>query len=95
MGTYTEKDGIDAISVMVEKKRRFFIVDLEMPRMNGLELTAHIRSREEYKDIPVIMITSRSTSRHKALAKEAGVDTYLTKPWSDDELLNCIQAEIA
>ncbi len=95
MEVYTAKDGFDAISVIEEKKPSLMLVDLEMPRMNGLELTAHLRSRAEYQDIPVIMITSRSTSRHKEMARRAGVTTYLTKPWSEDELLSCIQREIA
>ncbi len=95
MEVYTAKDGFDAIHVMKEKKPSLMLVDLEMPRMNGLELTAHIRARQEYEDIPVIMITSRSTQQHKDMAKNAGVTRYLTKPWSDDELLNCIKKEIA
>ena len=95
MDVITAKDGFDAINAMKKKKPTLLLVDLEMPRMNGLELTAHLRSREEYKDIPVIMITSRSTDRHKTLAKNAGVNTYLTKPWSEDELLRCIEQQIA
>ena len=95
MEVYTAKDGFDAINAIEEKKPSLMLVDLEMPRMNGLELTAHIRARQEYKDIPVIMITSRSTSQHKQMAADAGVNTYLTKPWSDDELMSCIKKEIA
>ncbi len=95
MEVYTAKDGFDAIQVIEAKKPSLLLVDLEMPRMNGLELTAHLRSREEYKDIPVIMITSRSTDHHKTLAKNAGVSTYLTKPWSEEELMRCIEKQIA
>ncbi len=95
MDVVTAKDGFDAISAIENKKPSLLLVDLEMPRMNGLELTAHLRSRSEYKDIPVIMITSRSTDRHKTLAENAGVDTYLTKPWSEDELMQCIEKQIA
>ncbi|MFL0801298.1 MAG: response regulator [Agarilytica sp.] len=95
MEVTTAKDGFDAISAIERKKPSLLLVDLEMPRMNGLELTAHLRSRAEYKDIPVIMITSRSTDRHKTLAESAGVDTYLTKPWSEDELMQCIEKQIA
>ncbi|VUD62020.1 Chemotaxis protein CheA [Thalassocella blandensis] len=94
MNVYTAKDGFDAISVMEERKPSLMLVDLEMPRMNGLELTAHIRGRQEFKDIPVIMITSRSTSRHMEMARRAGVTKYLTKPWSDDELMSCIEEEL-
>lgn len=95
MDVVTAKDGFDAIEQLEKRTPSLLIVDLEMPRMNGLELTSHLRSREEYKDIPVIMITSRSTDRHKNLAKNAGVNTYLTKPWSEDELMQCIEKQIA
>lgn len=95
MEVFTAKDGFDAIQAIEAKKPSLLLVDLEMPRMNGLELTAHLRSREEYKDIPVIMITSRSTDHHKTLAKNAGVDTYLTKPWSEEELMRCIEKQMA
>lgn len=95
MDVFTAKDGFDAIQAIEAKKPSLLLVDLEMPRMNGLELTAHLRSREEYKDIPVIMITSRSTDHHKTLAKNAGVNTYLTKPWSEEELMQCIEEQMA
>jgi chemosensory pili system protein ChpA (sensor histidine kinase/response regulator) len=61
---------------------------MEMPRMNGIELTSHLRARPETMDLPVIMITSRSTAKHRQQAEEAGVNVYLTKPFLDDELLD-------
>lgn len=95
MEAYTAKDGFDAINVLKDKKPSIMLVDLEMPRMNGLELTAHLRSREDTREIPVIMITSRTTEKHRTMAQNAGVDTYLNKPWSDEELLTTIQKQIA
>ena len=61
--------------------------DLEMPNMNGLELTSHVRSRAELASLPVIMITSRSMDKHRRQAMASGVDVYLTKPYTDQELL--------
>ena len=58
-----------------------------MPNMNGLELTAHVRSRPELAALPVIMITSRSLDKHRRQAMSTGVNVYLTKPYSDQELL--------
>ena len=63
------------------------LVDMEMPRMNGLDFTIHLRSREVTRAVPIIMITSRSTDKHRKQAETAGVDVYLTKPFNDDELL--------
>ena len=68
------------------------LVDLEMPRMNGLELTHHVRANDETRDVPVIMITSRSTDKHRQQAKAAGVTQYLTKPYVEDELMEHVYA---
>ncbi len=85
------RDGIEAIESIETQKPDIILVDLEMPRMNGLEFTSHIRSKVETRDIPVIMITSRSTEKHREMADSAGVNAYLTKPFSEDELLENIQ----
>ena len=85
------RDGIEALEVIEMKKPDIILVDLEMPRMNGLEMTSHVRSKNETKDIPIIMITSRSTEKHREMADTAGVNNYLTKPFSEDELLENIQ----
>lgn len=87
----TAKDGFEAIEILQEQTPHIMLVDMEMPRMNGLELTAHVRANEVTKHIPVIMITSRNTEKHRNLASAAGVDTYLNKPFSEEELLHHIQ----
>ena len=91
MDVRTAKDGFEAIEIMQEQTPQIMLVDMEMPRMNGLELTAHVRANEITKHIPVIMITSRNTEKHRSLASAAGVDTYLNKPFSEEELLHYIQ----
>ncbi len=60
--------------------------------MNGLELARHVRARETTATLPIIMITSRSTGKHRQEAQAAGVDVYLTKPFSEDELLQHMAA---
>jgi chemosensory pili system protein ChpA (sensor histidine kinase/response regulator) len=59
--------------------------------MNGIELASHIRSHANIRHIPIIMITSRSTQKHRQMAEEAGIDFYLIKPVQDDDLLTKIQ----
>jgi CheY-like chemotaxis protein len=72
------------------------LTDLEMPNMNGVEFTAHLRGRDDaLKSVPIIMITSRSQEKHRRMAHEAGVDTYLTKPYNDGELLRTIREAVA
>lgn len=85
------RDGIEALEIIEATKPDIILADLEMPRMNGLELTSHIRSKKEINEIPIIMITSRSTEKHRDMADSAGVNIYLTKPFSEDELLENIQ----
>lgn len=88
---YTAKDGVEAIEVMRKNRPNIVLTDLEMPRMNGLELTSHMRSNEETKHIPVIMITSRTTEKHKQEAEAIGVNEYLSKPYQEDLLIEKVQ----
>lgn len=83
----TAIDGMEAVAILAKWKPDILLVDMEMPRMNGLELTAHVRAREGMSNIPVIMITSRSTEKHRSQAAAAGVNVYLTKPFGDEDLL--------
>jgi chemotaxis protein histidine kinase CheA len=84
----TAKDGLEAVGIIEKKKPDILLVDMEMPRMNGMELTSHVRGFDNTKDIPVIMVTSRSTDKHRKQAEEAGVDVYVTKPFTEDDLLD-------
>lgn len=82
----TALDGLDAISKITNNIPDVMVTDMEMPRMNGLELTTHVNNREDLKGLPVIMITSRSSAKHQQQAKDAGVKGYLTKPWTEEDL---------
>jgi chemosensory pili system protein ChpA (sensor histidine kinase/response regulator) len=84
------KDGLEAIEVMNETRPNVMLVDMEMPRMDGLELTAHVRANQATQTLPIFMITSRTTEKHRQQAKTAGVNAYLTKPYQDTELLDLI-----
>jgi len=86
----TAKDGLEAIEVIESKRPDIMLVDFEMPRMNGVELTAHVRADEKTRDMPIIMITSRATEKHQSMATSAGVNIYLTKPYSEDVLMEHI-----
>jgi chemosensory pili system protein ChpA (sensor histidine kinase/response regulator) len=91
----TARDGIDAIDTLRVFRPDIVVTDLEMPNMNGIELTTHIRARDDLKGLPVIMITSRSQEKHRNLARQAGVDTYITKPYNDGDLLQTIREALA
>ncbi len=84
------KDGLEAIAIIEKRKPDIILTDLEMPRMNGMELTSHVRGFENTKDIPVIMVTSRTTEKHRKQATSSGVNIYLTKPFSENELSDTV-----
>jgi chemosensory pili system protein ChpA (sensor histidine kinase/response regulator) len=80
------RDGMEAVNIIEASKPDLLLVDMEMPKMNGLELTSHIRATPALKHIPIIMITSRSTDKHRKAAIEKGVNHYMVKPFDEDEL---------
>jgi chemotaxis protein histidine kinase CheA/ActR/RegA family two-component response regulator len=84
-------DGIDALGRLQHRKPDIMIVDFEMPRMNGVELTAAVRNDPRTVNVPVIMITSRYTEKHKQMAMNAGVNVFLTKPYTEDDLATQIE----
>jgi chemosensory pili system protein ChpA (sensor histidine kinase/response regulator) len=69
--------------------------DIEMPRMNGLELLANLQKDEGLKSIPVAMLTSRGADKHRQLANELGAQAYLTKPYTEKDLMDVAQRLIA
>jgi chemosensory pili system protein ChpA (sensor histidine kinase/response regulator) len=83
----TAKDGVDALQQLQETLPAVMLVDIEMPRMDGFELTKNVRGDERTKHIPIIMITSRTAEKHRNYAKELGVNVYLGKPYQEEELL--------
>ena len=91
----TARDGLDALDKLRDFTPRVVLTDLEMPNMNGVELTQSLRNREETKALPIIMITSRSQDKHRELAQQAGVDAYITKPYNEGELLKLIRQAVA
>ncbi|HYP67213.1 MAG TPA: response regulator, partial [Thiobacillaceae bacterium] len=91
----TARDGLEAVAIIEAHRPDLLLVDLEMPGMNGLELTSHVRAGEATRTLPVIMVTSRSTAKHRREAQKVGVNFYMTKPFADQELLNNIHAALS
>ncbi|WP_353152547.1 Hpt domain-containing protein [Herminiimonas fonticola] len=84
------KDGVDALQHLQSVTPDVMLVDIEMPRMDGFDLTRNIRDDERTRDIPIIMITSRTASKHRNYAMELGVNEYLGKPYQEEELVKLI-----
>ncbi len=88
----TAKDGLDAVARLEEVKPDMLLLDIEMPRMDGFELAAHMQGSEQYQDVPIIMISSRTGKKHRERAATLGVRGFLGKPYQDSELLQNIEA---
>jgi chemosensory pili system protein ChpA (sensor histidine kinase/response regulator) len=91
MRVITAKDGVDAVSLLQENLPDIILLDIEMPRMDGYEVAAHVRNDPRLKHIPIVMITSRTSEKHRARAIELGVDDYLGKPYQESQLLDAIE----
>ncbi len=83
----TAKDGVDALEQLAHISPDVMLLDIEMPRMDGFELTRQLRRNAAMQQLPIIMITSRSADKHRNHAMELGVNAYLGKPYQEDDLL--------
>ncbi|CAN5177630.1 hypothetical protein BH11PSE9_BH11PSE9_25290 [soil metagenome] len=84
------KDGLDALERLAEEIPQIVLSDIEMPRMDGFDLVRNMRADARLRDLPVIMITSRIAQKHRDHAAELGVDHYLGKPYSEEDLLGLV-----
>ncbi len=85
--TYSASNGSEALKVLEDEEVDLIITDLEMPVMHGYELVSRIRASSKLKGIPIIVLTSRSTTKHKEKALELGADDYLVKPFDERGLV--------
>jgi chemosensory pili system protein ChpA (sensor histidine kinase/response regulator) len=95
MRVMTARDGMDAVALLAEHVPDIILLDIEMPRMDGYEVAAHVRADPRLRDVPIIMITSRVGEKHRARAIELGVDDYLGKPYQESQLLDAITPLVA
>jgi chemosensory pili system protein ChpA (sensor histidine kinase/response regulator) len=86
----TAKDGVDALEQLAELSPAVMLLDIEMPRMDGFELTRQLRREPATQNLPIIMITSRDAGKHRDHALQLGANAYLGKPYQDEELLQRI-----
>ncbi len=95
MEVITAKDGIEALELLRERIPDVMLVDIEMPRMDGYELTTTVRADPLWRHIPIIIVTSRSGAKHRERALQMGVNLYMTKPYQEEELFRNIDSLLA
>jgi chemotaxis protein histidine kinase CheA/ActR/RegA family two-component response regulator len=91
----TARDGLEAIEALTQRRADIVLTDLEMPNLNGLEMTRQLRERIDPTQLPIVMLTSRDSDKHRASARAAGVSHYLTKPYTDGALLGVMRNLLA
>jgi chemosensory pili system protein ChpA (sensor histidine kinase/response regulator) len=84
-------DGLQALEKLQDEQPVVVLSDIEMPRMDGFDLARNIRADERLKGLPIIMITSRIAEKHREHAQTLGVNHYLGKPYSEEELLSLVR----
>ncbi len=86
------KDGLEALEIIQRSTPPdLILLDIEMPRMNGYELMATLKGQAAYRNIPIVIITSRAGEKHQRKAMEMGASEYVVKPYQDEALLDTVQ----
>ena len=88
----TATDGADALTRLGECRFDVMVTDLEMPRLNGYELLEDVRRRAATRDLPVVILTTRSGAKHQSLARRLGVSHYVTKPVTEDVFVRLVES---
>jgi chemosensory pili system protein ChpA (sensor histidine kinase/response regulator) len=86
------RDGIDALGQLQDTVPDAMLLDIEMPRMDGFELAAQLRTDPRWRGVPVIMISSRTADKHREQAQALGVSAFLGKPYDESELLELLRS---
>ncbi|NKI35660.1 response regulator [Wenzhouxiangella sp. XN79A] len=87
----TADDGFEALSLIHKHQPDLIFVDIMMPRLDGYQTCAIIKNNDQFRDTPVIMLTSKDGLFDKARGRIVGSDHYLTKPFTKDELLSAVR----
>jgi CheY-like chemotaxis protein len=86
------RDGVEALEIITNETPAAVLLDIEMPRMDGYELIATVRAQEQYRTLPMIVLTSRAAAKHQQRAVQLGASDYVVKPYQDEELLSKLNA---
>jgi DNA-binding response OmpR family regulator len=85
-------DGRAALEAAIERTPAVAVLDVSMPRMDGLETARRLRERPEMRDVPIMLLTARVTEADRTRGREVGVDAQLDKPFSPAVLAERVRA---
>jgi CheY-like chemotaxis protein len=84
------RDGVEALEMISRETPAAVLLDIEMPRMDGYELIATVRAQEQYRTLPLVVLTSRAAGKHQQRAMQLGASGYIVKPYQDGELISTL-----
>jgi len=84
------EDGQDALRALRRRKPQLAIVDMSMPKMGGADLIKSIRQDQELYDLPILVLTARRSEEDEAIARQAGANGYLRKPFDPTRLIGMV-----
>ena len=85
------EDGVCALEYLRSNSVDLMIVDVNMPRMNGIELVRKVRPHPRFKSVPILILTTESNEKTKALGKQAGATGWIVKPFKQDQLVSVVK----
>ncbi|MEX0340214.1 MAG: response regulator transcription factor [Arenibacterium sp.] len=88
-------DGEDAVDVVLAQRPDLVILDMMLPGRSGMDILRDLRGLSDLKGLPVLMLTARGQARDRDLAEEAGVSRFMTKPFSNAEVLTAVRDLVA
>jgi two-component system chemotaxis response regulator CheY len=91
VGFIEASSGLQAIETLALHPVRMVVLDLNMPDMHGLDVLRFLRSHSQYRDLPVMVLTTRGDDASREQVLEAGASSYLTKPFSPSFLVSSVQ----
>jgi two-component system, OmpR family, alkaline phosphatase synthesis response regulator PhoP len=89
------ENGVNAMELIEAEKPRLVFLDVMMPRMNGMEVCARVKSDPALRNVHIVLLTAKGQEIDRQKGAEAGADQYMTKPFDPDQLLNMVRAVLA
>jgi chemotaxis protein histidine kinase CheA/ActR/RegA family two-component response regulator len=86
------RDGVEALEMISHETPAGVLLDIEMPRMDGYELMATVRAQEQYRTLPIVILTSRAALKHQQRAMQLGASAYVVKPYQDEDLISLLNS---
>lgn len=93
--TIVSQDGLDGLNQARSQKPDLIILDIMLPKLDGYKLSRYLKYDEQYRRIPIIMLTAKSDERDEEIGRATSADAYITKPFDNQKLITTIKELVA